>query len=168
MLNASVATEYSARGGVAGVLGWPVSAATTTAGTTGGTTQVFGSGRIYVNAAAGTHSVTGKFLTEFLRRGETTGSLRWPTADDTAVTQNGGGRIQTFQTGTVYVSPFGVWAVRKELLTAYTGAGGPAGKLGWPKSYAKYSSTTKLWSQAFQHGSVSWSSTKGSKVTIAK
>jgi uncharacterized protein with LGFP repeats len=66
-----------------------------------------------------------------------------------------------FTSGRIYSSSAGTVAVRLDILHAYLGAQGPAGRLGWPTHVAVVSGAVSV--QAFQHGTITW---KNNRATI--
>jgi uncharacterized protein with LGFP repeats len=129
----------------------------------GGFSQKFAGGYVFASNKVGTHAVGGGLLKEYLRRGGVGSSLGWPTAEGKRTkTVNGTGTVQTFQSGSIYSSGKGAFAVRGNILKAYLAKGGPASRLGWPTTSAYVSSGVTV--QRFQHGRITWTSSGGAVV----
>lgn len=118
---------YSARGGPAGSLGFPVSDGMSAAG---GLRQDFQGGSLFVSGRAGAVVVTGWVRSAYLNSGGPAGALGFPTATQSTVA---GGLAQPFENGSLYVSGVGgAQIVLAQVDQAFTAAGGPAGALGFP------------------------------------
>jgi uncharacterized protein with LGFP repeats len=155
----AVRTEYTARGGTSGTLGWPTADAVTTATAGGGTMQVFAGGRIYVRTAGAPVTLTGASLSTYLARGEVGGSLGWPTGAATRVTAHGRtGTVQHFTAGAEYLLSGRMYTVTGSLYRDYAAHQGPAGSLGWVTGVAHGSSANGGgWSQTFAGGTIYYS-----------
>jgi uncharacterized protein with LGFP repeats len=161
VVSGAIRAFYWAQGGEGGVLGWPTSAATATAG--GGLTQSFQRGVINWTAASGARvALTAAFQTAYDAAGgapvlgnPTTGVISEPTT-------NGGGSGQVFQGGSIYVSPAGGFAVTGAIRTAYWAAGGEAGSLAWPTG--PQTAVAGGLSQTFTGGTILWSAATKAKI----
>lgn len=132
---ASLDAGYVARKGPTGPLGWPVkSSASRTAAGIVGTVQSFQSGDMY-SSKVGTAAVLGAVRSVFTASADTFDSLGWPTADATTSTAGGGGTVQVFSGGRLYI-PNGqpAVAVTGAILTRYIARGEESGFMGWPTS----------------------------------
>jgi uncharacterized protein with LGFP repeats len=131
--NPALATAYAAAGGPTGTLGYPVTSSAAISAPLGdGWAQGFAGGYIY-SSTAGTFVVPRASQTAFVAAGWVRGSLGWPTGA-TSCGLPDGGCTQTFQGGTLFVSPTGMGFAISDasIATAYASAGGPAGALGYP------------------------------------
>jgi uncharacterized protein with LGFP repeats len=159
----AVYTSYLAHGGPLGGLGWPTRQQWAHAKNGGGVSQRFAGGYVFSSAKAGAHAVRGKVLATYLRRGGAGGTLGWPAAEGRrTATKYGTGTVQPFQSGSIYSSAKGAFAVRMAILTAYLSKGGPSSRLGWPTSEAHAASGVTT--QTFQHGRITWTATGGAVV----
>jgi uncharacterized protein with LGFP repeats len=107
--------------------------------------------------------MTGAVLAEYLRRGGEAGTLGWPVGNAKHSTGTEGGDVQEFQSGGIYSSASGAYAVRLDLRAAYLAQGAQTGRLGWPTGSAK-SAGTGVSAQTFQHGTIRWSAKSGAVV----
>jgi uncharacterized protein with LGFP repeats len=159
----AVYVGYMAHKGPSGSLGLPMRVQWTHTWHGGGFSQKFAGGYVFASNKVGTHAVGGGLLKEYLRRGGVGSSLGWPTAEGKRTkTVNGTGTVQTFQSGSIYSSGKGAFAVRGNILKAYLAKGGPASRLGWPTTSAYVSSGVTV--QRFQHGRITWTSSGGAVV----
>ena len=170
----AVDAGYAKRGGPAGVLGWPVApAATRTAAGITGSVESFQQGDLYVSPAG-----TGAVLTvtrTALAASPVTGTndvdaLGWPTADATTTTVKGGGTIQPFTGGRLYVPATApALTVTGPVLATYLASGEVAGGFGWPtgaaSSVTAYGTTMTV--QPFQTGAAYVNGTSVSTVSGA-
>jgi uncharacterized protein with LGFP repeats len=158
-----ILNAYDAAGGQKGILGWPTTGATNSKANGGGAIQRFTGGTVYYTAAKGAHAMTGAVLAEYLRRGGEAGTLGWPVGNAKHSTGTEGGDVQEFQSGGIYSSASGAYAVRLDLRAAYLAQGAQTGRLGWPTGSAK-SAGTGVSAQTFQHGTIRWSAKSGAVV----
>jgi uncharacterized protein with LGFP repeats len=160
----AVYVTYLAHKGPAGSLGVPMRVQWTHTKNGGGVSQKFAGGYVFSSPKAGTRVVNGAILREYLRRGGVGGSLAWPAADAkrTTTKSNGAGYLQTFQSGSIYSSGRGAFAVRGSILKAYLAKGGPSSRLGWPTSSAH--AVSGVTTQTFQHGRITWTPAGGAVV----
>lgn len=155
-------TAYHAAGYQRGTLGWPTSDATVSAANGGGLSQRFQGGQVLQPTGGGAHLVTGAFLTQYLGRDGSQGSLGWPVGDAVAVKAHGGGSMQAFQAGGLYASKAGRFAVLGAIGTEFAAHGGVTGGLGWPVATARHVSAHGGGSgQRFTGGTIYWSSAGG-------
>ena len=70
--------------------------------------------------------------------------------------------IQGFQSGSIFSSRSGAYAVRGAILQAYVAKNGPSSRLGWPTSEAH--TRSGVTTQTFQHGRITWTSAGGAVV----
>ena len=129
---------YSAYGWLRGKLGWPTGDYACGAASCG---QAFVGG-IIRTAANGTGAaivppVDPAIEPAFLAAGGETGTLGYPIAPATAVTdRHGNGVVQAFQGGIVHAGPPGAFLVPSAIMPAYSAAGWLRGSLGWPTAAA--------------------------------
>ena len=138
---------YFARSGAAGPLKYPTSSTQQIAGGSG---QVFQGGSVY-SSAFGTFRVDGATRDTYWAYGGATGPLGWPTAETSTSTVKGGGSGQGFQSGAIYSSKAGTFAVLG-FERYYASRGNASGALGWPSSNPI--AMTGGTGQAFTEGSV--------------
>ncbi len=126
MVRGSLLQRYDAAGGPR-VLGFPVADERAVRG--GAAVELQG-GAIYWSSATGAHVVRGDILAKWRQWGAESGSLGFPTGDDTAAPN--GGYLTTFRGGTVYWSTSTrAKALRGSILSRYLAHGGPK-VLGYP------------------------------------
>ncbi|WP_104088514.1 hypothetical protein [Cryobacterium sp. N19] len=135
IVSGTVLPYYFAKSGAAGPLAWPNSPASVITDNGGGTGQSFQNGSVYASPTAGTWSVRGTIRSEYWKTGGSAGPLGWPTNDASAISANGGGSSQEFQTGTI-LSQTGrsTYATSGSIRDRYLALTGPAGVLSWPQS----------------------------------
>ncbi|HEX4058515.1 MAG TPA: hypothetical protein VHX87_09395 [Galbitalea sp.] len=124
-------TEYTAQGGLAGVLGHPLreQAAIAASAHPAGSGQLFSGGSIY-SSSAGIFTVRGAIRTEYWAQKSNAGKLGWPTAEQVCT---GGLCSQAFQGGLIVSSTATTaFAVLGGYATLYKAEGGLAGVLGHP------------------------------------
>ena len=114
--------------------------------------QEFQGGRIYWNPVTWAHSIGGEILDKWLALGGETGSLGFPTSDETG-TPDGVGRFNTFQFGSIYWSPdAGAHAVFGPIEWFWVLAGREAGVYGYPIDDPTYDGDDV--SQGFEKGQI--------------
>lgn len=130
--NASIAAYYQSKGGLAGMLGAPLTDVVPVS-VSGGGAQVAFAGGLVETSAAGTFNVTGAIRTAHGAAGGVGGPLGWPTAEQTCGLPKSG-CSQAFQHGTIYqTAAGGAQAVTSPAIaTLYASLGGPGGSLGYP------------------------------------
>jgi uncharacterized protein with LGFP repeats len=138
--------HYTALRGPQGALGWPeaLAAARTAAGITG-TRQTFQQGDVY-SSKAGTAAVLSPARAALSAASASApapatvpvaADLGWPTADAQAVTTAGGGTVQPFTGGRLYLRTGGTPVpVAGTVLQTYLARGEMASALGWPAAAA--------------------------------
>lgn len=145
---------YFARGGAAGWLAWPQFNSGSVSASPNGIAQAFSGGSVY-SSGVGTHAVPDALRPAYFAVHGAIGILGWPTADAIARSDRGGGTEQRFQSGVVYRSSAGAFAVPREIASVHDAAGGVPGRLGWPTSaYAAIAANGGGIAQAFGGGSV--------------
>lgn len=154
-ITADMNAAYSAAGG-ANVLGNPTSAVIDgyIASNGGGVLRSYERAVITWRAPGAAVVVAGSFLNPYTSAGGPRSSYGWPASTaKTADTTSGSGVVQGFQFAAMTKSPSGrVAALSGDIRTAYNGAGGLTGPLGWPGGYATCSGGTC--SQEFGAGSI--------------
>jgi uncharacterized protein with LGFP repeats len=125
----TVQTAYAANGGAAGPLGFPTGPATSAGPVT---SQPFQTGVLYTDGTTSGYVSYGMMSDVYASRGGHQGSLGLPAGNTSIV---GGGIVQAFTTGTVYISgsggiqTVGAGGLAEMYLQSL---GGPTGALGWP------------------------------------
>ncbi|TFD74059.1 hypothetical protein E3T54_14755 [Cryobacterium sp. Sr8] len=156
-LSGAIATAYSALGGPAGVLGYPLAAEVVDS--SGTSSQLFQNGTLYSSPTLGVKYVLTALGDEYAKLGGAAGTYGPPTENTT--TYPDGGQGQRFQKGWLYLStPTGLDAVVGKLGYSYAALGGPGGRLGYPLAAQKAEPGNGL-SQAFEKGTLYWSPTRG-------
>lgn len=129
-----IRTYYFAKSGAAGPLAWPNSPYAGIPQNGGGVGQSFQKGSVYSSPAAGTWSVKGEIRDLYFKLGGSAGGFGWPVADESTVTQNGGGLGQAFQGGSIFSQTGGgTYYTLGDIRTRYFALDGAAGRLSWPK-----------------------------------
>ena len=124
-------TAYAAVKGPNGALGFPTGAATSTGAVT---SQPFQGGVLYSDGAGAAYVAHGMMADVYRARGGATGDLGLP-VDNTRIV--GGGIVQTFRNGSVYISGSGgIQTIPRGSLAEmyFQSLGGPTGVLGWPSA----------------------------------
>lgn len=160
----SMRTPWSGQwGGLAGVLGWPVSAAAAYPANGGGTGQAFEGGSMFTSAA-GSFAVTEPFRGVWVAAGGVAGQWGWPVSNADRYAANGGGTGQAFQNASMFTSPAGTFAVQSQVRTWWVNNGGVAGPFGWPISAMTCVGTAC--SQNFQNGLIQIDTGTGAALTV--
>ncbi|MFT4285220.1 MAG: hypothetical protein QM598_10355, partial [Protaetiibacter sp.] len=169
LVTGSVRAAYVDAGGPAG-MGWPTGNITErTIGGVVGQYQTFQKGTVYWTPSGGAMAVTGAAWTLFSAVGGVTGFMGWPTGASVSVSANGGGSSQSFQGGSIFVSPgSGARLVSGAILAAYSSASGPAGELGWPTGNVTEFVARGVvgQSQVFQKGTIYWTPAGGAQLVL--
>ncbi|GAB4080381.1 hypothetical protein [Modestobacter muralis] len=153
VLPGAVRDKWTALGGEAGTLGYPLGD-TTCGPAAGGCAQRFQNSSVYWTASTGAHTVPDAVRTGWVAAGGETGSLGWPVADAVDVA-GGRGQLVEFQGGRVYASEAtGGHAVSGVLLADFDAAGGPGGGLGLPTADAGRTADGTATFQHFEGGSL--------------
>ncbi|MGY2084925.1 N-acetylmuramoyl-L-alanine amidase [Blastococcus sp. SYSU DS0539] len=154
VVRGAVGAVWQASGGVTGPLGMPRAGETDVPGRPGARMQEFQAGTVYWAAATGARIVRGDIAASYDAAGGAAGLLGLPVTEAVA-TADGAGRVQTFQSGSVYWSAAtGAHVVRGAVGATWLAAGGPSGRLGYPTSDEEPTATGTV--QRFQGGSISW------------
>jgi uncharacterized protein with LGFP repeats len=119
----------------------------------GGCAQQFENGNIYRSSSTAPVGVFGPPRAVWAAYGNETGVMGYPTSDFVC-NQIRGGCVQDFQSGSVYQSTDGTFAVSGNVRTAYWNLGGPASTLGFPTAAEKCGSPNSGCEQKFQFGSI--------------
>ena len=161
-VHGAILTRYLQLGGPGGIMGLPTSDETATTGAAGHF-NTFSRATMYWSPATGAHEVHGAILARYLQLGGPASILRIPTSDETATTGTAG-RFNTFTGGVIYWSPAsGAHEVHGAILASWLVQGSAKGRLGLPVS-DEYTVTGGRRSD-FQHGSITWTPTKGTTTT---
>jgi len=148
--------------GPKGVLGYPTAAQESEPG--GTLSQAFQNGSLYTTPAGKIHRVATTILTKYLALGGPGGTMGYPA--DSTNDGPAGGLVEPFDNGRIYWSAdTNAVNVPTAALAAYDGAGGPAGKLGYPIQAAAVSADGSS-SVQFENGSITWSASKVAVVTM--
>ncbi|WP_166784938.1 hypothetical protein [Cryobacterium sp. TMT2-42-4] len=157
--------EYHTRQGETGILGWPTTDRMAVAENGGGFGQAFQNGSIYWPNGGRARSVYREIRGTYFTVGGEKGALGWPTSDLLHPSANGGGLGQAFQKGSIYWSAGrGAFAVTGGIRNFYFTQAGEAGALGWPIAAEICGLADGGCSQAFQNGTIYWSSADGGRI----
>ncbi|MFB8386182.1 hypothetical protein ACFC3F_03470 [Microbacterium sp. NPDC055910] len=159
VVKGGVRQAYFSLNGSAGTLGWPTAAMTCVGSVC---EQSFQGGTLYWTP---TGWRVGLPVIEAVHTslGGDTGALGKRTSVLIRIPQNGGGYGQTYETGSVYSSAAGAFAVVGGIRATYFTVDGSAGLLGWPTS-AQSCDANGACSQSFQGGTIDWSSATGGRI----
>ncbi|HZK59448.1 MAG TPA: hypothetical protein VFC59_06225, partial [Cryobacterium sp.] len=161
-LAGAIGTKYAALGGPSGPLGYPLAAEA--AGTDGGASQLFQNGIMYASPTLGVQYVLTGLNAEYLKLGGIGGEYGFPLESTTRYPD--GGQGQRFQKASLYWSTAtGVDAAAGAIGQSYAALRGPAGVLGYPVA-SEVRDATGGASQAFQNGSLYWSSRKAVRYVL--
>jgi uncharacterized protein with LGFP repeats len=152
-----VARRYAALGGEGGVLGAPRSAIGCGL-RDGGCFQDYAYGAIHWSPATGARVTRGWIADRWWTAGREGGELGYPTSDEQP-TPRGDGVYQTFQRGSVYVSPAGARVVKGWVFDRWTALGREQSVLGFPTS--EETGVAGGVTQSFQRGVISSSAGTG-------
>ena len=158
-----IADRYASDAGLRAWLGAPVDGEQSAAGVTW---QVYANGaRLYSSPAGGVRLVLGGILERYLAAGGP--AVLGPPVSDDAPVPGGRGAFVRFQNGDVYWSPeTGAQVVRGEILTAWLGAGGATGRLGFPTTSDARTPEGRGFVVRFEGGDVYWSPTTRARVVV--
>jgi uncharacterized protein with LGFP repeats len=111
--------DFLALDGVNGPLGWPTGDQVAVTGNGGGLAQQFQNGKLFrANSATNAFYVQGAALSTYAGAGGASGSLGWPTSQQTCPT---GACVQTFQNGKIYTLASGTsFALAAPFSNSYT------------------------------------------------
>lgn len=101
-IHGDIRDKWRSLGGALGFLGFP-STDETAARNSGGRFNDFQGGAIYWSPGTGAHEVHGDILVHWLARGGELSGLGYPTTDENYFSE--GGRVSTFQVGSIYWWP---------------------------------------------------------------
>ncbi|MGO4858369.1 hypothetical protein [Arthrobacter sp. 2MCAF14] len=151
-----IAGSWWNAGGPSSALGYPLEAEGYAY--RNGASQKFQRGYYYWSAGTGTHSVRGGIL----GRWDAMGGLYQYGYPRTEEIWTPGGTYQLFEAGTVVWNGAvgNAFGVDGGIGSAWWNNGGPNGRLGLPRT-GEYYSGFGVWAQSFDHGTVYWSSTRG-------
>jgi uncharacterized protein with LGFP repeats len=159
-----IRAKYWSLLGEGGSLGWPT-AAPVCGQPDGGCVQTFQGGSLVWSPTTGARiGSTPAIETEYESLGGPTGTLGYPSSVVYTESVNGGGTAQGFQNGSIYQSAAGAFGVSGAIRNAYWAAVGEGGALGWPTAEQVCGLPGAGCSQAFQHGSIYWSTSTGANV----
>jgi uncharacterized protein with LGFP repeats len=154
---------YFAQGGAAGRFGWPTGDTTCADGA--GCSQPFERATIFSSGGTA-FGVEPPVLAAYIAAGGSAGDWGAPLTPYNSIPQNGGGRGQAFDHGSVYVAGDGVphytTGQIRDLYFRYAGAAGP---LGFPTADQVCGLSDGGCFQAFQGGTVFWSPASGAHVS---
>ncbi|MFH8250734.1 LGFP repeat-containing protein [Microbacterium sp. B2969] len=123
----AILATYTAQGGPASDLGWPISPANTYPVNGGGSGQVFEGGSIY-SSAAGAYVVSGAFRDAYFSVGGAAGWIGWPTTASFCISADQ--CWQHFQNASILKEPAGARIALAAIEEAHAAAGGDAGSQG--------------------------------------
>jgi hypothetical protein len=166
-VHGAILAKYLAKGGPAGILGFPTTDETGTADGIARFNQFSGTGgsAIYWTPNGGAHEVHGGIYAKWSSLGGEAGILGFPTTDETG-TPDGVGRYNHFsRNASIYWTPStGAWSVHGAIRAEWASLGWERSPLGYPVSdeYAVVGGRAN----AFQGGHIIWySSTNTTRVT---
>lgn len=150
-LYGSIRDAYFARGGAAGVLGWPKGDQICITSTS--CRQQFEGAWIFWTAPNSTRLGDPVIDAAYAAAGESRGALGGRLGTFAAYSYNGGGFAEGFVNGAIFYKPSrGAFAVTGALRDAYFAGGGAAGRYGWPTGTMVCSAG--VCSQAFEGGTI--------------
>jgi putative cell wall-binding protein len=153
LASGAIGNSYRARGGTSGGLGFPVAAEKAEFG--GGSSQRFQGGWLYWSGPTGVHQIGGAVGNRWTALGGPSSGLGYPATDDTAM---GAGSGQAFTGGSLYWSgSTGVQQSSGAIGQRFVALGGPGAELGFPVA-GEVAGANGGSTQAFQNGTVYWSS----------
>jgi uncharacterized protein with LGFP repeats len=159
--NGAMAQAWLNTGGVTGSFGLPTTDPMSESVNGGGIGQAFQHGSVYSTARYGAFAVSGGIRDFYFSLNGERGALGWPTAAQLCDTS--GACSQAFQGGVIAWSPAtGGWLTTSAIEHAYASVGGAGGSFGLPTSGLLSESVNGGGiGQAFQHGSIYWTSRYG-------
>ncbi|WP_448641006.1 N-acetylmuramoyl-L-alanine amidase [Geodermatophilus sp. URMC 63] len=162
LVRGGIGAAWRTAGGLLGPLGYPTSGEEDTPGYAG-RVQRFQGGSVYW-AGTRAHVVPGDLAAAYAAAGGPGSVLGLPTGEAVA-TADGAGRVQTFQSGSIWWSAgTGAHVVRGGIGAAWSAAGGLSGRLGYPTSGE--TATTGGVLQRFQGGTVTWTAATGRTTVV--
>ncbi|NYE94522.1 D-alanyl-D-alanine carboxypeptidase [Psychromicrobium silvestre] len=160
---AAIAQAYAAPG-VAATLGAPATAVICGLKNSG-CYQAFQGGSIHWTSTTGAHPTQTAIRTAWINTGTEKGYLGYPTTDQKCGLKNGG-CYQAFQGGSIHwTSTTGAHPTQTAIRTAWINTGTEKGYLGYPTTDQKCGLKNSGCYQAFQGGSIHWTSTTGAHPT---
>ncbi|UOQ59918.1 hypothetical protein MUN76_12835 [Leucobacter rhizosphaerae] len=158
-ISGAVREALGANGGIAGYLGWPVSAVS--CATSGVCTQNFQGGSISVDASGHATVMSTAVATAYASLLNAGVDLGRSLGNTRTVTGGAGGTVHNFEQGAIAVSDrTGAFAVMAPIRTPYNAAGGLTGALGWPTGNARLEAANGGGTvQGFENGAVTSTST---------
>ncbi|HEY8589585.1 MAG TPA: S8 family serine peptidase [Naasia sp.] len=157
-VDGALLTRWTAAGGRAGSLGYPVSNPSCAGG---GCIQRFDGGRLFWSSSTGvTVLPAGAVSAEYDRLGGPASYLGWPTSD-TSCGLVGGGCIQRYVGGRI-AGLAAAYPLDGAILDLWLKNGAEAGALGYPLSTPVRTSAVPMqYRQTFERGSISWTAAGG-------
>ena len=123
---------YQSQGGPTGPLGRPVGGLIWIPENGGGSAQVYENASIYWTARTGAWYVWKDIREHYWALAGAAGRLGWPMTNPLAIAAAQPGEGQVFETGSIYRSANGVFAVEGGIRQRYWALAGPESALGWP------------------------------------
>jgi len=155
---------YAAQGGPAGALGYPTTAENCGL-RGGGCYQAFQGASVHWSPASGAQATTGSIDDAWARQGWENGPLGYPTSTVTCGLRNGG-CYQAFQGGSIHwTSATGAQVTSGSIRDAWARRGWENGPLAYPTNAVTCGLRDGGCYQAFQGGSIHWSSATGAHAT---
>lgn len=132
VVTGTLRAQYNSKfGGIAGVLGWPVTSANSFSTSGGASVQGFESGALVVlNGASEAFALTSRLRTAFSSAGGAA-STGWPTSDALC---NGSKCWQKFQSANLYLTDSSYVKLTDPFKAKFESLQGTSGVLGWPTS----------------------------------
>ncbi|MGK8521465.1 alpha/beta hydrolase-fold protein [Nocardia asteroides] len=148
-------------GAVAAATGWLGECLTGEYAVAGGTAQDFEGGRVFFTPSSGAYPVGGVLGAGYQAAAGPAGALGLPTSEERAL-DDGRGRLQTFQHGSLYWTPqTGAQVVRGAILEAWGEQGFERGPAGYPVAPEVRTPSRDGAVQAFEHGPFYYSPATG-------
>ncbi|MBF6223816.1 esterase [Nocardia abscessus] len=148
-------------GPVAAATGWLGECLTAEYAVAGGTAQDFKGGRVFFTPDSGAYPVGGVFATGYQAAGGPAGPLGLPIGEERAL-EDGRGRLQTFQHGSLYWTPqTGAQVVRGAILDEWGKQGFERGPAGYPVEPEIKTPSRDGAVQAFENGPFYYSQATG-------
>lgn len=148
VVSGDLLTAWLVRGGAAGSLGYPVSAARTTSG--GGWMQLFQGGALYWSPTNGTQAVTGPAVLVYASLGWESGWLGMP---QSSTVPSGSAQVTQFANGAIVATASRNVTLTRSVADRYLMAGQAVGPLGEPVGSTSTGSGG-VQSSSFAHGSI--------------
>ena len=158
-----IRARWTALGWEQSFLCYPLTDETATPGS-GGRYNHFQGGSIYWSPSTGAWEIHGAIRAKYSALGWEQSFLGFPLTNETT-TPDGIGRYNHFQNGSIYWSPgTGAWEVHGAIRDKWSSLGWERSALGYPLTdeQAVYGGTGRI--SHFQHGSIYWSATAGSRI----